>query len=614
MSLAIYARVSSDRQREEGTIGSQVQHLREFAASEDLVVDERHIYLDDGRSGYYLERPGLDALRDAARDGLVDTVLVHDPDRLSRKYAYQVLLLEEFARWQVKVRFLHSPPAESPEQRLLVQIQGVIAEYERTKIVERSRRGKLYWARQGRPVSGRVPYGYRRLRPDRDQPPEMVVDPVTAPIVQQMFHWYAVDGLSDRQIVLHLNNMATPPRRRNGVILWHPGSVRSILINDAYLGIWYANRYKNQSRGGRVSPRQVLRPREDWIPIPIPALIDPELFAKAQQIRESGVHKGPYRLKNPETHLLRRLVVCGHCNRKMNSVISHGGRHLYYWCRGDDPQYIRPRRTYCPHPTVAARGLDELVWKDVVSLLQDPQLLLNAWRKQHRIPADSSLTAEHIKELKRRVRDAERQLERLLDAYQRGVIELGELTSRRRAIEQRLESAQGKLEELSRGAESELSIRDLERNIDEVCRRLSGQLKGMGMRRKMALCRQLIDKVVVKDHDVQIFYKLPVSGNYRQSLNHRHDPQTLQGGRGASGALRPGSRFPFPSSFGCTVFRRETLPTQRAGEKRRPGTQARAPGRPGRLPARAPHRTVRADFPHTAPQVTVLLQKQNERF
>jgi site-specific DNA recombinase len=143
MSVAIYARVSSDRQREEGTIASQVQQLKDFAAEQGQCPEDRHIYLDDGRSGYYLDRPGLDALRDAARDGLVDTVLVQDPDRLSRKYAYQVLLLEEFARWQVTVRFLRSPPAESPEQRLLVQMQGVIAEYERARITERTRRGRL---------------------------------------------------------------------------------------------------------------------------------------------------------------------------------------------------------------------------------------------------------------------------------------------------------------------------------------------------------------------------------------------------------------------------------------------------------------------------------------
>jgi len=525
MSVAIYARVSSDRQREEGTIASQVQQLKDFAADQGQCPEERHIYLDDGRSGYYLDRPGLDALRDAARDGLVDTVLVQDPDRLSRKYAYQVLLLEEFARWQVTVRFLRSPPAESPEQRLLVQMQGVIAEYERARITERTRRGRLFLARQGRPVSGRVPYGYRRVRPDRAQPPSMEVNLQTAEIVRQIFHWYAIDGLSNRQIAVHLTNMDTPPRRRHGHTYWHPGSVRTILMNDAYLGTWYANRLKNESRGGRMSPRQVRRPRDQWIPIPIPALISPELFSKAQQIRESGIHKGPRSLKNPESHLLRRLMVCGHCNRKMNAVISHCGRHLYYWCRGSDPQHVRPRRSYCPHPTIAARQMDELLWSDVVSLLQDPQLLLAAWREQNQIPADGSLTAEQIKGIKRQTRDSERQLERLLDAYQSGVIELEELTSRRYTIEQRLKNGQSKIEELSRRTEPGLSLRDLERNIEEICRRLSGQLKGMGMRRRIKLCHDLIDKVVVKNHDIQIYYKLPVSGNYRQESNHGNDPE-----------------------------------------------------------------------------------------
>jgi len=551
MSVAIYARVSSDRQREEGTIASQVQQLKDFASAQGQCPEERHIYLDDGRSGYYLDRPGLDALRDAARDGLVDTVLVQDPDRLSRKYAYQVLLLEEFARWQVTVRFLRSPPAESPEQRLLVQMQGVIAEYERARITERTRRGRLFLARQGRPVSGRVPYGYRRVRPDRDQLPSMEVDPQTAEIVQQIFHWYAVDRLSDRQISVHLTNMGTPPRRRHGHTYWHPGSVRTILMNDAYLGTWYANRYKNESRGGRMSPRQVMRPRDQWIPIPIPALVSPELFSKAQQIRESGIHKGPRSLKNPESHLLRRLVVCGHCNRKMSSVISHGGRHLYYWCRGSDPQFVRPRRSYCPHPTIAARQLDELLWSDVVSLLQDPQLLLAAWREQHQIPADGSLSAEQIKGLKRQIRDGERQLERLLDAYQSGVIELEELTSRQHTIEQRLENAQSKLEELSRRTEPGLSLRDLERNIEEICRRLSGQLKGMGMRRRIKLCRDLIDKVVVKNHDIQIYYKLPVSGNYHKESNRGDDPPQVPGKRGGFPALRAGATLPQRGASGC---------------------------------------------------------------
>ena len=528
MSLALYARVSNDRQREEGTIASQLQQLKECAAAEGLAVEQHHIYLDDGRSGYYLDRPGLDALRDAARDGLIDTVLVHDPDRLSRKYAYQVLLLEEFARWHVTVRFLRSPPAESPEQKLLVQMQGVIAEYERARITERTRRGRLFWARQGRPVSGRVPYGYKRVRPSIDQPPSMEVDPQTAPLVRQIFHWYANELLSDHQIAVRLTNMDTRPRTRNGPSHWQPGAVRTILLNDAYLGTWYVNRYKKEYGGGQMSPRQFQRPREQWIPIPIPPLISPELYSRAQQIRDNGIHKGPRAMRYPESHLLRRLVVCGHCDRKMNATICHGGRQHYYFCRGTDPQYVKPRRTYCPHPTVDARHLDELLWSDVVSLLQDPQLLLAAWREQHQIPADGTLTAEQVKGLKRQIDDGRRQVGRLVDAYQKEVIDLEELTARRQAIEQRLEIAQSKIDEYSRQGDAGFSLRDFERNIEEICRRLSGQLKGMGMRKRIELCHDLIEKVVVKNNDVQIYYKLPVSSNYWQKSNRPDDRKPIR--------------------------------------------------------------------------------------
>ena len=155
MRVGIYARVSDDQQKEQQTIESQLAELRQFAAENNFPLEEQHIYVDDGHSGYSLDRPALDRLRDAARDGLIDLLLVHDPDRFSRKYAYQVLLLEEFQRWGVEVRFLKHPPGDTPEQKLLVQIQGVIAEYERARIMERTRRGRLFWARQGRPVKGR---------------------------------------------------------------------------------------------------------------------------------------------------------------------------------------------------------------------------------------------------------------------------------------------------------------------------------------------------------------------------------------------------------------------------------------------------------------------------
>ena len=172
MRAAIYARVSTESQQQRGTIGSQLEALRQRVASEgDELVAE---FCDDGHSGARLDRPGLDALRDAAEAGLFDTVWCLSPDRLARVYAYQVIVLDELARHRIKVRFTDAPPIDDdPQAKLLTQVQGVIAEYERAKIAERYRRGKLFRSRSGEVIAWRTPY---RLPPapsgrERTSPP-----------------------------------------------------------------------------------------------------------------------------------------------------------------------------------------------------------------------------------------------------------------------------------------------------------------------------------------------------------------------------------------------------------------------------------------------------------
>src|SRR5437016_9503436 len=146
---AIYARVSSEKQREEHTIASQTAALIEFAKTHEIQVPPAWVFEDAGYSGATLERPGLERVRDLAAEGQIHAVLVYAPDRLSRKYAYQILLIEELARHGVATRFLNAPPSATAEDQLLVQVQGMIAEYERAQILERSRRGKRHRARAG---------------------------------------------------------------------------------------------------------------------------------------------------------------------------------------------------------------------------------------------------------------------------------------------------------------------------------------------------------------------------------------------------------------------------------------------------------------------------------
>src|SRR6266404_720849 len=164
-TAAIYARVSSEQQKEQNTIASQTAALRDYARAQQYTLPAEWVFEDEGYSGSVLSRPGLERLRDLIAEGAIETVLVYGPDRLSRNYAYQVLLLEEFARHGAEVVFLKTPAAQTPEDRLLLQFQGMIAEYERAQIAERCRRGKRHRAKTGLiNVLSAAPYGYRYVR------------------------------------------------------------------------------------------------------------------------------------------------------------------------------------------------------------------------------------------------------------------------------------------------------------------------------------------------------------------------------------------------------------------------------------------------------------------
>ena len=214
---AIYTRVSSERQREAHTIASQTAALVEWATTLDLEVPRDWIFEDDGYSGATLERPGLERVRDLAAGGDIEVVLVHSPDRLSRKYAYQVLLIEELGRHGVETRFLNAPSSATAEDQLLVQFQGMIAEYERAQILERSRRGKRHRARAGEiSVMGGAPYGYRYLRKRDDAPASYVVVEAEARVVRDIYEHYTVTGWSIEGICGWLNEQGVATAEGRG--------------------------------------------------------------------------------------------------------------------------------------------------------------------------------------------------------------------------------------------------------------------------------------------------------------------------------------------------------------------------------------------------------------
>jgi site-specific DNA recombinase len=272
---AYYARVSTAHQEQDQTIDAQIAALEQAAAAVGLVVPTERRYVDNGLSGSRLDRPALDALRDAAAEGLVDIVLIHSPDRLARNFVHQQVIVEELSKRDVEVHFVDRPIGERPEDRLLLQMQGVIAEYERAKIIERMRRGMRHKVRTGQtlPVS-KPPYGYAILRSAENPRGVLVVDEVEAEYVRAMYRWVRDEELSVRRVAQRLNELGVRPRQRP---FWVLASVYRILTNSVYAGTAvYGKREsvepKRPRKPGayRSSPRSSVRMRTSahWIEVP----------------------------------------------------------------------------------------------------------------------------------------------------------------------------------------------------------------------------------------------------------------------------------------------------------------------------------------------------------
>ncbi len=321
---AIYARVSSERQRRERTIGSQTAALRELAAARGLLVVEDLVFEDEGVSGTVLRRPGLERLRDLAVEGRFEVLLCHAPDRLARRYAYQVLLLEEFQRAGIEVIFAKEPERSgTPEDELLRQFQGMIAEYERAQIAERCRRGKLHRARAGAvSVMARAPYGYRYVKRSEHADAIFEIDEAEAPVVREIFRRYLEDDESIAKIARWLTGQGVPTRTR--ATGWNNATIWGMLRNPAYAGQAAYGKTRATGEVVRATRQARLRGRrsthisreevspEEWKRIAVPALISEEQFALAQERLHRNSRFSP------------AIPVARRCCRAFSSVVSAG--------------------------------------------------------------------------------------------------------------------------------------------------------------------------------------------------------------------------------------------------------------------------------------------------
>jgi site-specific DNA recombinase len=441
-SAAIYARVSSARQKEQETILSQTEALRAHAGQLGLDVPQEWVFEDDGYSGASLVRPALDALRDLVAQVPVDVVLCHSPDRLARKYAYQALLIEELARAGTSVVFIKAPSGDTPEDALLVQFQGMIAEYERAQIMERTRRGKNQRARSGsvNVLSG-APFGYRYVRKADHAAARYEVVPHEAAIVAGLFRRYADEGVAIAELARWLGS--TGVTTRTGKARWDRSTIWGMLRNPAYAGracfgkTGRLGQQAGRNRVARLAGRTtgaayttVDRPRGDWLEIDVPALVDEATFERVARRLADNKKFASRASKTPS--LLQGLAACSGCGYacyRGHTTTSAGNKIFYYRCIGSD-NYRFEHGKVCDSKPVRADYLDQVVWDHITGLIADPSLIraeIGERLAQIRTADPATAQRKRLDDALARTAGA---ITRLIGAYQEDLVSLDELRAR----------------------------------------------------------------------------------------------------------------------------------------------------------------------------------------
>ncbi len=523
LRAAAYARVSSEQQAKDNTIASQVEALRQRIAQDGLTLDQELCFIDEGWSGSTLIRPALERLRDQAAAGAIDRLYVHSPDRLARKYAYQVLLVDELHRCGVAIVFLNHDLGRSPEEDLLLQVQGMIAEYERAKILERSRRGKRHAAQSGsvNVLSG-APYGYRYISKHAGGGQaryQIILE--EARVVTRVFAWVGRERCSIGEVCRRLKREGICTR--TGKESWDRTTVWGMLRNAAYKGTaafgkTQVTEPRPRLRAQRGRPEHPQRPKatadtapEDPIPILVPAIIDEDGFAAVQE--QLAENRRRHRLSaRGARYLLQGLLVCKRCGSafygKPVSRSSAKGRkrdYAYYRCVGTDAYRFGGHRI-CWNKQVRTDLLDAAVWEDVRALLADPERIRVEYeRRLDRKDCGESREAKQLAALIQRVK---RGIARLIDAYEEGLLEKTEFEPRIRGARERLEKLEAEERVQSDRDAEEEALHVVIGQLEEFARRVHDGLQGTDWKTRREIIRALVKRVEVDEEEVRVVYKV----------------------------------------------------------------------------------------------------------
>lgn len=503
MYAVTYARVSTEEQVEGYSIPVQLEGARKKAQEEGYTILEELV--DQGHSGATLDRPALSRLRQLASSREIEAVVIHDPDRLSRKLSHLMILTEELQGQGVEVIFVNAPKDDTPEGRMLFGLKGLFAEYEREKMRQRTMRGKKRRAKSGYVLGGRSPYGYQYI--SEDHKGHYVIDREEAQVVKVMFNWLVEEGMSTREIAWRLTMMEVP--RKQGGRKWDTSTVHRILRNPTYTGVTHYNKHRSAippkhrtNREGKTKVTSVIkRPREEWIAIPVPQIISKELFeAAGRQLRANSRNcQRNAKLR----YLLRGRIKCGLCGRSFWGTPFHG--EPYYRCSGKDRNvYITPDRR-CTAGSVRASKIEKVVWEEIERFLEDPKLIIQELKaRQKRAMEEGQRKGSELEIVESAVRKAEQEEDRLIELFKNDVIDMARVKSEIEKVRHKKEELEARRKEIHLRRETQ-ELREFDLGAaEEYLALVRKNLKRLTFNKKRRILELLEIEVIVTGKRVEL--------------------------------------------------------------------------------------------------------------
>ncbi|MFA6130499.1 MAG: recombinase family protein [Candidatus Omnitrophota bacterium] len=514
--IAIYARVSTAKQEEEETIKNQLGVIQEFAEKNNYRIVQK--YIDDGWSGDMLARPALDQLREDAKKKIWKAVLIYDPDRLARRYSYQELVMDELRDLGLETIFITTPSPKTGEEKILYGVKGLFAEYERVKITERFRLGKIRKAKEGHLVVSEAPYGYKYIPKQEGKHGYYEINKQEAEVVKTIFSWVADEGLTLRSVVKRLHEFGILPRKsKRGV--WNTSTLTSLLRNKTYIGeARYGSSYsvvpenplkKDIYRKIKKTSRR-MRPEDEWIKIPAPAILEEVLFLRAAKQLKSNFDFSRRNKKNEYLLAGRIYCVCG--SRRAGEGPQHG-KHLYYRCT--DRVLSFPLPSECNERGINARIADKLVWEKIKEFMTSPELLMNQvkqWLNKQHVKAEKSDFS--VIDLQKEIGKLKKEEDRYLRAYGAELITMEKLKEYTNDLRNKISSIENQISHIKGIGQPAENIKlPTDEDVKEFCKKASEVLCNLNFELKKQIISNVVEKVIGTKERLLVQGCLPVDNH-----------------------------------------------------------------------------------------------------